>query len=116
MRPDREGPRPVAGDGELRIPNNPWMRTAGAEDPREDALRLMARLAYPALYDPRAPQLDYHAEIPENVAPYGRVLTAIPEPGAMVWPGVFLADGLLAHLRARCAPRRWTRAEAQRWS
>lgn len=137
--------------GAFWIPNNPWMRAAGAEDPREDALRLMARLAYPALYDPRAPQLgvgvrehallatfydegaavverlaqlgaihamilpglggspspvsdpDYHAEFPENVAPYGRVLTAIPEPGAMVWPGVFLADGLLAHLRARGA-------------
>jgi succinate dehydrogenase/fumarate reductase flavoprotein subunit len=137
--------------GAFWIPNNHWMRAAGAVDPRDEALRLMARLAYPALYDPQAPQLgvgarehallatyydegaavverlaqlgaidamilpglgaspspisdpDYHAEFPENVAPYGRVLTAIPEPGAMVWPGVFLADGLLAHLRARGA-------------
>jgi succinate dehydrogenase/fumarate reductase flavoprotein subunit len=31
------------------------------------------------------------------------VLTAIPEPGAMVWPGVFLADGLLAHIKGRGA-------------
>ncbi len=46
---------------------------------------------------------DYHAELAENVSPYGRVLTAIPEPGAMVWPGVFLADGLLAHVQARGA-------------
>lgn len=137
--------------GAFWIPNNHWMRAAGVVDPRADALRLMARLAYPALYDPQAPQLgigarehallatfydegaavverlaqlgaingmilpglgaspspvsdpDYHAELPENVAPYGRVITAIPDPGAMVWPGVFLADGLHAHLRARGA-------------
>lgn len=137
--------------GGFWIPNNSWMRAAGEVDARADALRLMARMAYPAIYDPQAPRLglgerehaqlaafydegapvvdklaqlgaikamilpglgsspsavsdpDYHAELPENKAPYGRVLTAIPDPGAMVWPGVFLADGLLAHLRARGA-------------
>lgn len=148
---DAAGGTTRGSGGAFWIPNNAWMRAAGVSDPRDDALRLMARLAYPALYDPQAPQLgigarehallatyydegaavidrlaqlgainamilpglgaspspvsdpDYHAELPENVAPYGRVLTAIPTPGAMVWPGVFLADGLLAHLRARGA-------------
>jgi len=137
--------------GGFWIPNNSWMRAAGAEDPRDDALRLMARLAHPGLYDALAPDLgiggrehallarfydegaaivdrlaqlgairamllpglggspspigdpDYHAEIAENRSPYGRVLTAIPDPGAMVWPGMFLADGLLAHVKARGA-------------
>lgn len=129
--------------GAFWIPNNSLMRAAGRTDPREDALKLMARLSYPTLYAPEAPRLglgtleydllaayydeaapaidllmqrgainamilpslgyspdplsdpDYHAELPENVSPYGRVLTAIPEPDAMVWPGVFLANGLI---------------------
>ncbi len=137
--------------GAFWIPNNSLMRAAGLDDPRPQALALMARLSFPALYDPTAPFLgldeadhalleafydegpgvidtlmrlgalramilpslgaspspisdpDYHAELPENVSPYGRVLTAIPDPGAMVWPGVFLAQGLRAHLEARGA-------------
>lgn len=148
---DAPGGTTRGSGGAFWIPNNSWMRAAGEVDPRDDALRLMARLAYPAVYDPQAPRLglgerehaqlaafydegpavvdalarlgavsamilpglgaspspvsdpDYHAEVPENRAPYGRVLTAIPEPGAMVWPGVFLADGLLGHLRGRGA-------------
>lgn len=47
---------------------------------------------------------DYHAELPENRAPIGRVLTAKAPPGSMEWPGVFLADGMLARLRAREVP------------
>ncbi len=39
------------------VPNNPVMRERGLEDPREDALRYMARLAYPELYSPLAPGL-----------------------------------------------------------
>jgi 3-oxosteroid 1-dehydrogenase len=34
------------------IPNNRFLREAGIEDPREDALRYMARLARPDMYDP----------------------------------------------------------------
>jgi 3-oxosteroid 1-dehydrogenase len=103
------------------------MRAAGLDDLRPQALALMARLSFPALYDPTAPFLgldesdhalleafydegpgvidtlirlgalramilpslgaspspfsdpDHHAELPENVSPYGRVLTAIPD-------------------------------------
>lgn len=39
------------------IPNNSQMREAGLEDPREDAIKYMARLAYPAIYDPESPTL-----------------------------------------------------------
>src|SRR5215203_7507517 len=43
--------------GAFWIPNNSLMRARGFTDPREDALKLMARLAYPALYDPAQPRL-----------------------------------------------------------
>ncbi|MEA2524695.1 MAG: 3-oxosteroid 1-dehydrogenase, partial [Thermomicrobiales bacterium] len=42
---------------EYWIPNNSKMRAAGKTDPREDALKYMARLAYPQLYDPESPTL-----------------------------------------------------------
>jgi 3-oxosteroid 1-dehydrogenase len=138
--------------GAFWIPNNTLMRAAGASDPRDPALRLMARLSYPSLYDPEAPLLglpanehallaafydhgagvtdalirlgaidpmilpplgfgpsplsdpDYHAELPENAAPYGRVLTAKVPPGVMAWPGAFLAGGMIDHVRAKDAP------------
>ncbi|MFD7446639.1 FAD-dependent oxidoreductase [Streptomyces sp. NPDC059909] len=43
------------------ILNNRFMREAGIKDPREDALRLMARMSRPAMYSPDAP----HLGIPE---------------------------------------------------
>lgn len=138
--------------GAFWIPNNSLMRAQGFTDPRDDALKLMARLAYPSLYDPAAPRLglpqlqyellaafydngspaidrliqlraldpiilpnygyspnpltdpDYFAELPENRAPYGRVLTAKSPPGSMEWPGVFLAGGMIEHVRSRGVP------------
>jgi succinate dehydrogenase/fumarate reductase flavoprotein subunit len=97
------------------IPNNPVMRAKGMTDEKADALRYMARLAYPDLYSPARAHLglepnqyslietfyergsgvieqlhawgaldstfwpgidgpfpDYHLELPENKAPYGR--------------------------------------------
>ena len=39
------------------IPNNSKMRAEGLTDPREDALKYMARLSYPQLYDPESPTL-----------------------------------------------------------
>ena len=38
--------------GVLWIPNNPLMRARGLEDGRSDALRYLARVAYPTLYNP----------------------------------------------------------------
>lgn len=113
--------------GAYWIPNNSFLRGRGLDDPREDALALMAKLSYPSVYDPDAPLLglsernhrmiaafydnassvidelatlgalrsmpqplfgdqvgdvdwaipEYHAELPENKAPYGRTL--LPE-------------------------------------
>ncbi|MGW4339730.1 FAD-dependent oxidoreductase [Rhodococcus koreensis] len=40
--------------GAFWIPNNSKMREAGLEDPREEALDYMCRLAYPQLYDPQS--------------------------------------------------------------
>ncbi len=95
------------------IPNNHLMRAAGLADPREAALRYLARLSYPHRYDADdaflglsehqhgllaafydngsrmleeftalgalepthdLPTPDYHADLAENVAPYGRSL------------------------------------------
>jgi succinate dehydrogenase/fumarate reductase flavoprotein subunit len=97
------------------IPNNRLMRDHGLVDPRDDALRYMARLVRPdryaadhptlglptdehemlaAFYDHAGPALDelaaagaldpvlraeapdYFAELPENKAPYGRVVVS----------------------------------------
>lgn len=43
--------------GEYWIPNNPVMRSKGLTDPRDWALKYMARLSYPSLYDPGSPRL-----------------------------------------------------------
>ncbi|WP_224242123.1 FAD-dependent oxidoreductase [Hyalangium gracile] len=138
--------------GAYWIPNNSLMRAHGFGDPRADALKLMARLAYPSLYDPAQPRLglprlqyellatfydnaspaidrltqlgaldpiilpnygyspnpvtdpDYFAELPENRAPYGRVLTAKSPPGSTEFPGLYLSEGMLSHLRGRGVP------------
>ncbi|KFE65301.1 FAD-dependent oxidoreductase [Hyalangium minutum] len=138
--------------GAYWIPNNSLMRAQGFTDPRADALKLMARLAYPTLYDPDPPRLglpklqydllaafydnassaidrlrqlgaldpiilpnygyspnpvtdpDYFAELPENKAPYGRVLTAKSPPGSTEFPGLYLSEGMLQHLRSRNVP------------
>jgi 3-oxosteroid 1-dehydrogenase len=39
------------------IPNNKYLRESGRTDPRPDALRYMAKLARPRLYDPSHPTL-----------------------------------------------------------
>ncbi len=44
------------------IPNNSFMLAEELEDPRDDAIRYMARLAYPELYDP----LDTRFGLPDN--------------------------------------------------
>src|SRR3954452_15318054 len=39
------------------VPNNKYLRESGRTDPRPDALRYMAKLARPRLYDPGHPTL-----------------------------------------------------------
>lgn len=59
---------PIVGGTTLRsgggfwIPNNRFQRELGIADPKEDALRYMARYSYPHLYNPEAPRLG----LPEN--------------------------------------------------
>jgi succinate dehydrogenase/fumarate reductase flavoprotein subunit len=115
----------ISGNG-YWIPNNSKMRAKGLTDPKPDALKLMARLSFPQLYDPESPTLglsqlnydlmdtyydvgapmvdtyeewgalysavqpgfgysgqptdigdpDYHADLPENKAPNGRLILA----------------------------------------
>ena len=139
--------------GAFWIPNNSLMRAQGFTDPRDEALKLMARLSYPSLYDPAAtwlglpqreydllatfydqgsdvideltqlgalfpfiyPQFgyspnpiadpDYHAGLPENMAPYGRVLGNAP-PGLVGWPGYLLTQSMIDWLEDRNVPIR----------
>jgi len=69
------------------IPNNPMMVAAGYEDPREDALKYMVRLAYPALYDPESPTLgvsQYHYDMIGTFYDQGsQAITAFEEWGAL---------------------------------
>jgi hypothetical protein len=133
--------------GAYWVPNNSLMRGHGLDDPRPAALKYMARLSYPALYDPGSPTLgleqlaydliatfydcgapmvdelsasgalrsimwpslglsttpvsdpDYHAELPENEAPAGRLLMPAFEPGDLgKGLGHKLVSDLAAHL------------------
>ena len=49
---DRLGGTTAKAGATFWIPNNRLMREEGLSDPRDDALRYMARLSYPQLYDP----------------------------------------------------------------
>lgn len=134
--------------GAFWIPNNSLMRAAGKVDPRAQALKLMARLSFPSLYDPAAANLglpqrqydmlaayydyaspivdemtnigalspyiypqfgfspdpladpDYFSDLPENAAPYGRVLGNAP-PNVLGWPGYMLTQGIINWLEQR---------------
>jgi len=142
------GTTEISGN-EYWIPNNSKMRAAGKTDPREDALKYMARLAYPQLYDPESPTLglpqlnydliatfydtgyvavdefeqwgalysrvqasmgyseepdfadpDYHADLPENKAPYGRGIQPDPDRG----PGRTVPQQMTPWLQERGVP------------
>ena len=117
---DYYGGTTAKSQGGYWIPNNALMRERGLADPRDAALRYMARLAHPESYDPQQPTLglaardfaliaafydnaarvvdalgssgalaspffpggadfeympDYYAHLPENAAPFGRILS-----------------------------------------
>jgi 3-oxosteroid 1-dehydrogenase len=129
-RATNPGGTTLISGSEYWIPNNSKMRAAGKTDPRADALKYMARLSYPQLYDPESPTLgllqhnydmiatfydtgsvavdkfeewgalysrvqpsfgfsgepdfadpDYHADLPEDKAPYGRGINPDPDKG-----------------------------------
>ena len=118
---DYYGGTTAKSQGGYWIPNNSLMRGRGLADPRDAALRYMARLAHPESYDPAAADAgsggarlradrdllrprgaggrarwtprraahrrsspaarayqympDYYAHLPENAAPFGRILS-----------------------------------------
>ncbi|ADB49939.1 FAD-dependent oxidoreductase [Conexibacter woesei] len=134
--------------GAYWIPDNHLMRAKGVKDPKDDAVKLMARLAFPSVYDPEAPYAgldrfshgalsayfdlapqvverieragvlrsqiaalrpgqiatggvdwthpEYHAELPENKAPYGRTLHPVDAEGG---GGGSLMSGLATFAR-----------------
>jgi 3-oxosteroid 1-dehydrogenase len=43
--------------GVFWVPNNPWLASQGIDDPKPDAMRYMAKSAYPVDYDPDSPTL-----------------------------------------------------------
>lgn len=45
----------IVSGGGAWFPNNPRMQEDGIEDPREDAIKYMARYSYPHLYNPNSP-------------------------------------------------------------
>jgi succinate dehydrogenase/fumarate reductase flavoprotein subunit len=135
-RAEHPGGTTAKSGGVFWIPNNPLMRAEGMEDPRDDALRYMARLSYPhrywpdhatlgltaaqlalieAFYDRGAEMVeafiamgamdpvversipDYHADLPEDKAPYGRHLRPRDIPPQTVGTG---GDVLVATMRA----------------
>lgn len=80
--------------GAFWIPNNALMRAAGRADPREDAIKLMARLSYPSLYDPAAPNLglpqrhhDLLAAYYDNASPVIEQMTQLGALFPYIYPG-----------------------------
>lgn len=113
------------------ILNNRFMRAAGVEDPRAEALQYLARIGHPTRYNPADDQLglaeweyaaleafydngadameflervgaldstqnpdypDYHAQIAEDAAPYGRVLFPAAGEGGQVGGQILIDD------------------------
>lgn len=61
----------AAGGATAWVPNNPSMHALhGLDDPRDDALRYMCRLAYPQHYDPTSPTLGLDARAFELIATF----------------------------------------------
>lgn len=107
--------------GAYWIPNNHLMRAKGVKDPKDAAVKLMARLAYPSVYDPDAPGFGIdrfsYAQLSAfyDLAP--RVIERIEQMGvlrseiAALRPGQIATDGIKwthpeyhAHLPENKAP------------
>ncbi|MCU1461854.1 MAG: fumarate reductase/succinate dehydrogenase flavoprotein domain protein [Acidimicrobiales bacterium] len=137
--------------GAYWVPNNSFLRQRGIDDPRDDAVKLMARISYPFMYDPEAPRLglperafrlleafydtasvaiddlaaigalrsmpqplfgeqvgdvdwaipEYHADLAENKAPYGRSLLPDMDLMSGVLPGAEIVRQLRAFVESK---------------
>ena len=61
-RGEEPGGTTARSGGAYWVPNNFLMHAAGLDDPRDDALALMARLSYPSFYDREAPRFGLASE------------------------------------------------------
>jgi 3-oxosteroid 1-dehydrogenase len=93
---DEVGGTTARSGGGTWIPNNRFMRARGQQDPREDAIRFMARYSFPQLYDPDDPHLglspNAHALIGafyDNASPGLERLEAL---GALIMRGDYSYD------------------------
>jgi 3-oxosteroid 1-dehydrogenase len=81
--------------GEYWIPNNAEMKAAGIEDPKEDCLKLMARLSYPTHYNPDSPTLgltERNYKIFETY--YDQAAVAVAELDSIGAMGSVFSDGV----------------------
>jgi succinate dehydrogenase/fumarate reductase flavoprotein subunit len=85
---DRLGGTTAKSGGWYWIPNNAEMRALGIDDPREDALRYMARLTRPEAYDPSDEHLGLrpweHALVAAFYDNASSAIEALVEAGALV--------------------------------
>ncbi len=101
--------------GVAHVYANPMMASAGIDDPRDEALAYMARVAHPGAYDPEAPGLGLLPDRYELLATYYRrgaeVLDRLDRLGAvrmvapwMAWDGQMFPD-YSAEFEENRAPR-----------
>lgn len=99
--------------GGIWVPNNRFLRTAGIDDRREDALRYMARLSYPETYDASHPTFGAPADGLALIGSYydhaARVLDGWQDAGVLrlsneFAPGTQMPD-YFAHLPENKVPR-----------
>ncbi len=104
----------VKSGGSYWIANNSLMRTSGIEDPRPDAIKYMARLAYPEMYDPDASRFGLPPREYDLIAAFydngAAVLDVLAAMGALESVANRSFDGQLipdyfAHLPENKAPR-----------
>ncbi|WP_372718973.1 FAD-dependent oxidoreductase [Immundisolibacter sp.] len=98
--------------GGIWVPNNRFLRQAGVQDTREDALRYMVRLSYPEYYDARHPSYGAPTDGLHMIATYydhaARVLDGWQDAGVLnlsneFAPGVQMPD-YYAHLPQNKVP------------
>ena len=111
---------PVAGGttaksgGQFWIPNSPYMQEQGMADPKPDALKYMARLAFPHLYKPNDPTLGIPQHNYDMISAYydnaATVIKTLNDTGALKssmshsWDGQATPD-YFSHLAEDKAPR-----------
>lgn len=90
------------------VPNNRFMREAGIEDPRDAALRLMARLSRPTMYAPERPHLGLPAPEYEAIAAFydhaDEAVTELERLGALEVGSHIDFPDYSAHIKENAAP------------